>query len=384
MKKLIQKEALLILLFALVSLGILCLPESPRLLEQKGIREKALVLSVDNSQIQDLGILQYGSQLLQVRLLEGEGKGKVFHAGNELRGQLELDKLFIPGDRIFVSRGEGPLTKETGLIAQDYDRSFYLYFLFGAFAIFLILFGSWTGVKALLSFVLGCLTVWKVIIPLVLRGASPIWTIFGCVVFLTFGIIFLVSGFNRKGLAASLGATSGVLAGLLMAELFTELMKLNGAVLPFSQALLNSGYENLPIGKLFAGALILCASGAVMDLAMDIASGIEELSRHAPFLSFREFFLSGIRMGRSVVGTMTTTLLLAYSGGFITLLMMFYAQGTPAAEFLNNPLVASEAVKTLVGSFSLVLVAPFTALIAAGIFAGKKAPHSSVPEEKES
>ena len=78
----------------------------------------------------------------------------------------------------------------------------------------------------------------------------------------------------------------------------------------------------------------------------------------------RALIASGMRIGRSVVGTMTTTLLLAYSGGYITLLMMFCAQGNPPWEFINNPLVASEAVKTLIGSFSLLLVAPFTALFA--------------------
>lgn len=105
-----------------------------------------------------------------------------------------------------------------------------------------------------------------------------------------------------------------------------------------------------------------------MDLAMDIASGVEEIARHNPELPRKELIRSGIRIGRSVVGTMTTTLLLAYSGGYLTLLMMFSAQGTPVLEFLNSTLVAAELVKTLIGSFSLVLVAPFTAVISGMIF----------------
>jgi uncharacterized membrane protein len=107
---------------------------------------------------------------------------------------------------------------------------------------------------------------------------------------------------------------------------------------------------------------VLASSGAMMDLAMDIASAVDELAIHNPQLSSRQLIASGLRIGRSVVGTMTTTLLLAYSGGFLTLLMMFFAQDTSIEDVLNNPLVASEAVKTLIGSFSLVLVAPLTAL----------------------
>ena len=105
-----------------------------------------------------------------------------------------------------------------------------------------------------------------------------------------------------------------------------------------------------------------------MDLAMDIASGIEEVKRHSPTLGFRDLLGSGLRIGRAVVGTMTTTLLLAYSGGYLTLLMVFAAEGTRPFDFLNSTLVSAELVKTLVGSFGLVLVAPLTALVAALVF----------------
>ena len=117
--------------------------------------------------------------------------------------------------------------------------------------------------------------------------------------------------------------------------------------------------------------MILASSGAVMDLAMDIASGVEEVAIHNDTLSKKQLTASGMRIGKSVVGTMTTTLLLAYSGGYITLLMMFAVQGNSLFEILNNPLVAAESVKTLIGSFSLVLVAPFTAIFS-GILLQKK------------
>ena len=142
--------------------------------------------------------------------------------------------------------------------------------------------------------------------------------------------------------------------------------------MPYAQTLLHSGFEYLSLSDIYIGAIFLSSSGAVMDLAMDIASGLEELSLHNKNLRFKELFKSGLRIGRSVVGTMTTTLLLAYSGGYLTLMMMFAAQGTSPLDFINNPYVASEIVKTLVGSFGLVLVAPFTAFAGAMIFGNKK------------
>ena len=111
-----------------------------------------------------------------------------------------------------------------------------------------------------------------------------------------------------------------------------------------------------------------------MDLGMDVAAGMEEIVYHKPDISRKELVRSGIRIGQSVVGTMTTTLLLAYSGGYLTLMMTFAAQGTSPVDFINNPYVASEAVKTLIGSFALVLVAPFTALAGGVIYKLKANP----------
>ena len=241
--------------------------------------------------------------------------------------------------------------------------------LFGGFCLLLVLFGGRVGLNALFSFVFSCLAIWKLVIPLVLRGWSADWVIFGTVAILTAVIVGLVAGLSRKGAAAFTGSAAGVLAGLAMAHLFGSLMKINGATMPYVQTLLYSGYENLSLPDIFIGATILAGSGAVMDLAMDIAAGVEEVARHNPELPARELAASGLRIGRSVVGTMTTTLLLAYSGGYITLLMVFAAQGTGVVDFLNNPLVAAEVMKTLIGSFSLVLVAPLTALASALFFA---------------
>ena len=143
--------------------------------------------------------------------------------------------------------------------------------------------------------------------------------------------------------------------------------------MPYSQSLLNCGYAHLNLSEIFIGAIFLSSSGAVMDLAMDVASGIEEIDRRRNGLPPLELFRSGIRMGRSVVGTMTTTLLLAYSGGYLTLMMTFAAQGTSPIDFINNPHVAAEMVKTLVGSFGLILVTPFTAAVGAWLFGRRKA-----------
>ena len=357
-----RQDLIITLTLAVCCILLWFVPSPKRLTDDRAVKEQAVVLEVDNSDLQKHGLLEYGSQSLKVKLTSGPRKGTVYQAENLIRAQMELDKKFAPGDKIIVAMMPEDDPESAVIRAQDYDRTFWTWLLAGVFCMFLCIFGKWTGVKALFSFFLSVMVIWKAVIPMVLNGFSASWTIFGCVCFLTAAIMFLVAGINRKGLAAFAGAIAGVFAGLCMTHLFTWLMKINGATLPYIQALYHSGFDFLNIQDLFTGAVILASSGAVMDLAMDIASGVEEVAVHNDTLSKKQLTASGMRIGKSVVGTMTTTLLLAYSGGYITLLMMFAVQGNSLFEILNNPLVAAEMVKTLIGSFSLVLVAPFTAI----------------------
>ena len=370
-KHALRQDLTITAVLALCCVGLWFVPSPERVTKESTVKEHAIVLEADNTDLQKHGLLEYGTQALKVEIRSGPLKKKIFQAENLIRAQMELDKKFKSGDRIIVVM-QPDANPDTAVIrAQDFDRTLWTWVLAGLFCVFLCIFGRWTGVKALFSFFLSVMVIWKAVIPLVLQGWTASWTIFACVCFLTAAIMYLIAGINRKGTAAFLGAISGVFAGLCMSHLFTWLMNINGATMPYVQALYYSGFENLNLQDIFTGAVILASSGAVMDLGMDIASGVEEVAIHNETLTAKQLTASGLRIGRSVVGTMTTTLLLAYSGGYITLLMMFAIQGNSILEILNNPLVAAESVKTLIGSFSLVLVAPFTAIFS-GILLHKK------------
>ena len=328
----------------------------------EGVKCKARVLSVDNSNIFQIGLLRRGEQHVRLKILDGPYKGREFNGTNIIRANMELDKVFEPGDLAVAAIPYG-VDESYTVFAQDHYRIGYSILLFSLFGILLLVFGGITGFNALLSFVFSCLVIWKLVIPLALKGHNVLLVTFGAVTLLSAVIIFLVAGMTRKGVTAFLGSILGVLASCAMAYVFTKLFKINGGMMPYAQTLLYSGYEFLSLQDIYIGAIFLSSSGAVMDLAMDVAAGMEEILRKRPDIRRRELVGSGLNIGRSVVGTMTTTLLLAYSGGYLTLMMTFTAQGIGPLDFINNPYVASEAVKTLVGSFGLVLVAPFTALV---------------------
>lgn len=122
--------------------------------------------------------------------------------------------------------------------------------------------------------------------------------------------------------------------------------------------------------------IFIGASGSMMDLSVDITSAVWEVVQKKPDISGREAVRSGMNVGRAAMGTMTTTLLLAYSGSYVTQMMVFMAQGTPVDHILNYRYVASEVLHTVAGSFGLVTVAPFTALAAGLILPGYRAKKS--------
>ena len=367
-----KRDTIPVLVLAAVCVALGFVPSTKTVARDGGRSVRAKVISTDESQVQLTGLLEYGTQRLEVEPLEGPGKGRRFRAANELRAQLDLDKKFVPGDTACVTwPADGAKEGET-LVARDHWRLGWAAILFGAFAVLLVAFGGAVGLKALFSFVFSCFAVWKLLVPLALGGWNAAGTSFVCVSVLTAVIMYLVAGATRKGVAAFLGAMLGIGASLVLARFFTAVMHVTGATMPYVQALMYAGYPSLDMADVFVGAIILASSGAVMDLAMDIAAGVGEVAWHNPTLSRSLLYRSGVRIGRSVVGTMTTTLLLAYSGGYLTLLMVFAAQGTPPLDFLNSTIVSAELVKTLVGSFGLVLVAPFTAAVSAWMFASRK------------
>ena len=365
-------EWLSVAVLAALCVAMVAAPSAETVVRDDGEPFRAKVVSVDDSQLTLTGLMEYGTQHLVVEMLEGPAEGRRFAAENEMRAQLDIDKKFAPGDTAVVTWPAGGPQDGAVLVARDHWRLGWACALFVAFAALLVAFGGATGAKALFSFVFGCLAVWKVLVPLCLAGWDAGWTVLAVVSLLTAVVMYLVAGATRTAVAAFLGAMLGVATSLFLAMAFTRGMHVNGATMPFVQALLYSGYHDLDLAEVFNGAVVLASSGAVMDLAMDISSGVAEVGRRNPGLGRRELLRSGFRIGRAVVGTMTTTLLFAYSGGYLTLLMVFAAQGTSPAVFLNSTLLSAELVKTLVGSFGLVLVAPFTAIVSAALFARRR------------
>lgn len=326
-------------------------------------RCKVKVLSTDESSIISSGLIQSGEQICQVEVLTGLFKGQQLKGVNMLSGSLESDKIYQVGDKALVVISVDTEGKPTKVIMSDYYRLDKEVMLAGIFILFLVIFAGANGFRAIFSFVISVLMIWKILIPCYLNGGNPLVVGLAVTAFLTAMIIYFVYGFDIKSLSAIMGSLLGTLTTCIMSIVFTDIFKIHGAVMSNSETLLYAGYQYLDLTSIFMSSIFIGASGAMMDLAVDITSAVNEVIEKKPGMDWKEAFLSGMNVGRAAMGTMTTTLLLAYSGGYVALLMVFMAQGTPVTHILNYKYVAAEILDTIVGSFGLVTVAPFTALV---------------------
>lgn len=335
------------------------------------VKCKVEILEADNSSLIDTGLIRTGQQVCKVRFLNGSFNGQTAEGWNMLSGALSQDKLFRSGDKAqAIVHHDGEEIISVNLI--DYYRLDGELILALAFALFLVIFAREIGLRSVLSFVISILVLWKILVPLFLKGFNPIFTGLVAVAIMTFIILLLVYGFDKKLLSSFCGAMSGILFAMILSIICSHAFHIHGAVMHNSEALLYSGFADLNLTQIFMASVCIGASGSVMDLSVDITSAVSEVVRNCPAISNKEAIKSGLTVARAAMGTMTTTLLLAYSGTCIAMLMTFMAQVTPIYNILNNNVVASEIINTIAGSFGLAMTAPLTAVIAGTLLTENK------------
>ena len=355
----------------LVFCGLLCLiPEQNQTVYSTLPRVQVRIDSVNNDELIAIGIVYTGTQTCEVTVLTGDYKGHTTTAINYMNAALDKDKLFEEGDigyALINSTSNGFF-----ITLIDHYRGTTELWIIGALSAGLILFGGIVGCGALISLAASTIIIWKLLIPLLLDMVNPILASFVTVVALTVLIDLLVAGFTKRCAVALLGSLSGTLVTCVLAVLFTDWLKLDGGDIPYLIPLVSQSSLQVDPRGLFIGMMFIANSGAVMDLSMDISVSCHEVQAHSCDISRRELFKSGREIARNVLGTMATTLMLAYSGNYLSMLMYFAGQGTPPGDIINLKYVSSQLLNTLVGSFGLLATAPLTALIASMIYVSDK------------
>ena len=370
-----KKEFMFTLVFGLALIVLSLVPtgfEKQIYINAEGAR--AIVLATDESGVYETGLIRQGDQRCTVRIESGTHKDMQAEATNLYTGKLEFDKVFAPGDRAWVLIERDLDNNIVFVNMVDHYRIPQELILVGLFGALLIFFMGFTGVRTILSFALALMCIWKIMIPFMLRGVSPVLVALIVGNIITVATLLLVAGFTRKAYCAIASAVTCSLFTCILAIGFGALFKVHGAVMQWSESLLYAGYENLNLTGIFQAGIYLACSGAILDLAIDISAALDEVVKNSPHISRRALVASGLNIGKAVVGSQTTTLLLAYMGSYISVMMVYMAQGTLMMNILNSKSISAEILHTFVGCTGLVLVSPLTSAICGFAYAGKDSP----------
>lgn len=359
-----RKEFVLLLLFTGMIIVLAFMPtgfEKQIYINAEGVR--ARVISVNDEGAYQTGLIKQGAQNCLIEILSGEHKGERTQATNLYTGKLEFDKVFAPGDTAWVLLERDRNNNIVFANMVEHYRISKELLLVALFAVCLIAFSGFTGICTLLSFAFALLCIWKVLIPLTLRGFEPIGVALLVGNAISVATLLLVAGFSKKAYTAIAATVACSLVTCALAIAFGRLFNIHGAVMQWSESLLYAGFEHLDLTAIFQSGIYLACSGAILDLAIDISAALDEIVKTSPRVTRRQLIVSGLNIGRSVVGSQTTTLLLAYMGSYISVMMVYMAQGTPLMNILNSKMIAAEILHTFVGCIGLVLVSPLTSVI---------------------
>ncbi|MBS4024120.1 MAG: YibE/F family protein [Clostridia bacterium] len=320
-----------------------------------------------------MDVEQYGSfvkdvQTVVVEITQGDFKGEVLTLDHVLSGNLAYDFYLDEGDLVllWIETVDGDLVSA---YVSEIVRDRYLSYLTIFFVLVLVIVGGMQGVKTVLTLAITGFFILKVLLPTILAGYNPIGITIIVASFIVTISLIITSGLNRKTAAAILGTIGGVVVAGIIALVMSSMTKLTGLSNDEAQMLMYipQQIEFNFRGLLFAG-MIIGAMGAVLDVGMSVASAMDEVRRANPDLSTRRLIHSGFNVGKDIMGTMSNTLILAYTGASMPLLLVFMAYDTPLVRIVNLDLIATEIVRALAGSIGLIFAIPITALAAGFLY----------------
>ena len=328
--------------------------------------EKAIVTKITKDNLAEDGN-RYGTQEVRVQVKTGQFAGQEFDAINP-NGSLFGADCEV-GTRVIV------IVSATGdnavVTVYSLDRTSIIYLFAMFFALVVCLLGGKKGIKSVMSLVFAGICIIYLMFPLMYRGISPILITIIVALLTTIMTLGLLGGFSAKTAAAIVGTTSGVVIAAIAALVFGKAAGITGYNVSDIETLSYVAQNSqIRIGQLLFAGIIISALGATMDVGMSISSTIQELHERNPELGGKELFLSGIRVGRDMMGTMTNTLIFAYVGGALSTLVTNYAYDLSYNQLMNSYTIGIEIMQGLSGSLGVVLTVPVTAAVAAILIGG--------------
>lgn len=369
--------------------------------------QKALVLEVldsqksESQQVYDSGEAKGRFEYMlrfKAELLEGEERGqRVEVIQNVLSIRGETPRLVQAGNKVYIAdqarlqaqsqaeheaRGGVMPSKpsqigESKWVMHQFDRIEVLYYAIGLFFLILLVLGKWKGLGTLLALVYTISAIFFVYIPGLLSG-FPIYLLTAWLLLSIIAVtVLLINGANQKSLTAAIGTIFGMAFAALFLMGLQALLQLTGIINEQSSYLLLLNKDNpIDLKALAFSSVLIGATGALLDVGVDLAASLYEYSQTTEGRRFGTVFKTGIEIGRDIIGTMVNTLILAYVGASITSLLMLAAFNKGNLLYLlNSEDILIELLQMLIGSFGVLICVPLTSLVCAFFFTRKKALH---------
>lgn len=310
------------------------------------------------------------SQYIRAKILIGPYTDKIIDLEHH-RLEYTIHSYYINEDsKILVKVYEEDNNLKGRLISiwrVDYLKQLGIIFL-----IFIAIFGRLKGIFSVISLIFSGFIIIKFLIPLILKGYDAVWVSVLCASAIIIGSFILISGFTKKSLVAIIGTIGGTVSAGFLSHIYTNLCSITGLASEDVYILVTSLGIDINFTGLYMSAVLVGTIGVVMDVSMSITSVIFEIKNKSPNISRLELMQSGLKVGKDVMSTMVNTLILAYVGSFMPLLVIYITSGTPFLLALNSETLAVEIIRSLCGSIGLIITIPLTCFIATSMAKTKK------------
>jgi uncharacterized membrane protein len=334
--------------------------------------ENARVLSVkeDNTEVDDSteGVLR-GDMDLEVEILTGRYKGRTETVTNYFSALYNVNVK--EGDTVCI-RIDTLSENEIGVSIYNYNRVPLMTGLVVLFFLALFLIGGVQGIKAFAGLVYTILCIFGILLPMTLKGVSAIPLTCGIILVTSAVCFYLIGGISQKTVASALGCFAGVLIAALLGQVAASIAGISTFQMDEAEALLLlKSTTQIRLRGLFISGILIAAMGAVMDIAMSIASALYEVHEADPSMNAKELFRSGMNIGRDAMGTMANTLILAYVGSALNMCVLIYSYGVGMRQLMNTDFVAIEVIRAIAGSVGIICCVPCVSFIAALVYTRK-------------
>lgn len=321
--------------------------------------------------MQDETGLWLGHQRLLVELISGERRGDVVEVQNQL---FIGHSIFAEvGTRLVLYLEQFEGAESYFVRIHSFERATAIYVIAILFIGLLgAVFGK-AGLRSAYGLIFTFIVIIFLLIPQIVNGAPPALTTITLSFLIATVSLIAVMGFEKKTFVSLLGTTIGIACYGLFYVLISEALNISGMNIPEMSSLIVIGFtEGANLGEFLFSAILIAALGAIMDVAVSIASVTAELSEKSPEAGFKTLFQSGMKIGRDLIGSSSNTLILAFTGSFLVSLILFRTNNFAYDMLINQTSIGIEVLRAISASAAMVLAAPATALIGSYVYGSRK------------